>query len=325
MVMWFTFTIATTLLWGLAELFYKMGAKEREPYAHLKISICVGVVMGIHAISTIITGLDFDFRNLIVYLPVSLCYILSMTLSYFGMRYIEESISDPIENTSGALCSVLCVIFLGDSIANGSWVAIACIVIGILGVGFLENSGSTDRKKKLGKKMAIVAFAMPFCYAILDALGSFLDAFYLTFQDEETLEIVTPLLRVTEENIEDVANTAYELTFLLVAIVLYIFLKIKGVKFNLPEDLRKNGTTNVLINQWDKIVAALCETAGQFTYVYAMSGKAEIAAPIISSGCILSVLLARIFLKEKLTWKQYIFIGIVIAGIVALGIMNPDA
>jgi len=315
--MWFTFTIATTLLWGLAELFYKMGAKEREPYAHLKISICVGAVMGIHAIFTIITGLEFDFVNIIKYLPVSLCYIISMTLSYFGMRFIEESISDPIENTSGALCSILCVIFLGDQIAKGSWIAIVFIVAGILGVGFLENNGTTDRKKKLGKKMAIVAFAMPFCYAILDALGSFLDSVYL---DTE----LTQLINVTEDNIEDVANTAYELTFFVVGIALYIFLKVKKVKFDLPEEIKKGNGKNVPLNQWDKILAAVCETAGQFTYVYAMSDKAEIAAPIISSGCIVSVLLARIFLKEKLTWKQYIFIGLVILGIVVLGVLNPD-
>lgn len=316
--MWFTFTIATTLFWGLAELFYKMGAKEREPYAHLKISIVVGVVMGIHAIFTIIMNQGYDFRNLFFYLPVSLCYIVSMTLSYFGMRFIEESISDPIENTSGALCSIMCVIFLGDSIARGSWLAIGIIVVGILGVGFLENNGGTDRKKKIGKKMAIVAFAMPFCYAILDAVGSFLDSIWLDID-------MTFLVGVKEDNIEDIANTSYELTFLLFAIGLYIFLKAKKVKFNLPEELRKNGTKNLFVNQWDKIAAALCETAGQFTYVYAMSGKAEIAAPIISSGCIVSVLLAHIFLKEKLTWKQYIFIGLVIAGIVTLGILNPDA
>lgn len=316
---WFAFTILTTLFWGLAELFYKMGAKEREPYAHLKISITVGVVMGIHAIFTIISGgFEYNFLNIVKYFPVSLCYILSMTLSYFGMRYIEESISDPIENTSGAICSILCVVFLGDEIANGSWFAIAVIVAGILGVGFLENHGTTDRKKKLGKKMAVIAFAMPFCYAIIDALGSFLDSIYLDVE-------YNMLVNVTEENIEDMANTSYELTFLIVAIILFIFLKCKKVSFNLPVELRKEGEKNSLfVNQWDKIVAALCETAGQFTYVYAMSDRAEIAAPIISSGCIVSVLLARIFLKEKLTWKQYIFIGLVIAGIVALGIMNPD-
>ena len=70
------------------------------------------------------------------------------------------------------------------------------------------------------------------------------------------------------------------------------------------------------------MLAAVCETAGQFTYVYAMSGNGAIAAPIISSVCVVSLLLSRIFLKERLTWKQYIFIGLVIVGVIALAVMD---
>ena len=95
--MWFAFTIATTLIWGLAELFYKKGANPDEKYSHLKISVCVGIVMGIHAIFTLLTqDINYDPVNLLYYAPVSLLYILSMTLSFYGIRYIEESISDPI-------------------------------------------------------------------------------------------------------------------------------------------------------------------------------------------------------------------------------------
>lgn len=305
MTVWLFFTLATTLIWGLAELFYKKGAREDEKYSHLKINICVGTVMGIHAIFTIATqGIGFDFENLLRYLPVSLCYIISMTLSFYGIRFIEESISDPIENTSGAICALLCVIFLHETIGAVEVAAIALIVAGILGVGYLENSGDTDRKKKIGRKMAVIAFAMPFGYAIIDAVGSFLDIFYL---DMET----SPLVSVTEDTIEEVANTAYELTFFAVAIVLYIFLRIKKVSFDLP-------------NQKDKMLAAVCETAGQFTYVFAMSGNGAIAAPIISSVCVVSLLLSRIFLKEKLTGKQYIFISLVIAGIAVLAVAEGE-
>ena len=95
------------------------------------------------------------------------------------MRFIEESISDPIENTSGAICSLLCVVFLKERIPVVYAIAILVIAIGVLGVGFLDNHGETNRKKKLGKKLAIIAFCMPFLYAILDAVGSFLDVFYL--------------------------------------------------------------------------------------------------------------------------------------------------
>ena len=34
-------------------------------------------------------------------------------------------------------------------------------------------------KRFVRNKLAIVAFAMPFCYAIIDAFGSFLDIFFL--------------------------------------------------------------------------------------------------------------------------------------------------
>lgn len=300
---WLFFSIATTLLWGTAELFYKKGALPNEKYSHLKICVWVGVVMGAHAIFTLLTqDIGYNPINLLVYLPVSMLYIVSMAFSYFGMRFLEESISDPIENTSGAICSLLCVLILKEELSALSVVAIVIIVIGVLGVGFLENSGETQRKKKLGKKLAIVAFCMPFVYALLDAFGSFVDIFYL--DDFAT----TPLIGVTEETIEDVANTSYELTFALVALVLFIFMKTKKVKFG-PIPQHK-----------DKILAAVFETAGQFTYVYALSGNGAIAAPIISSVCIVSLLLSRIFLKEKLSWKTYAFIAVVIIGILLLAV-----
>ena len=280
--MWFVFTLATTLLWGIAELFYKKGSHENEKYDHLRVCIMVGAVMGIHAIFTLLTSdINYDPMNLIAYLPVSLCYIVSMACSFFGIRFIEESLSDPIENTSGAMCSLLCVIFLGETIDPIIWVAIAIIVVGIVGVSYAERTSSIERRERLGKRLAVIAFAMPFCYAIIDALGSFLDIYFLEME-------TSPLIGVDAESIELVANVSYELTFAICGIILFIFMMIKGVKFELPK-------------QKDKAIAAVCETAGQLTYVYAMSGNGAIAAPIISCVCVVSLLLSRIFLKEKLT------------------------
>ena len=113
---------------------------------------------------------------------------------------------------------------------------------------------------------------------------------------------------VTEDTIEAVANTSYELTFALFALGLFIFMKAKKVKFG-PVPQHK-----------DKILAAVFETAGQFTYVYALGGVDAVAAPILSSVCVVSLLLSRIFLKEKLSWKTYAFIAVVIIGILLLAI-----
>ena len=304
-MMWLFFTLATTLLWGIAELFYKKGSHEECKYDHLRVCVLVGAVMGVHAVATLLTSdIGYDPRNIIAYLPVSLCYILSMACSYFGIRFIEESLADPIENTAGAMCSILCVIFLGERIAPAVWAAIAIIVVGIIGVTQTERSAEVNRSKKLGKKLAIIAFAMPFCYAIIDALGSFLDIFFLELE-------TSPLVGVNAENIELVANVSYELTFAIVGIILFAFMSFKKVKFELPK-------------QKDKLLAAVCETAGQLTYVYAMSGNGAIAAPILSSVCVVSLVLSRIFLKEKLTKRQYVFIGIIIVGILMLAVLEGE-
>jgi drug/metabolite transporter (DMT)-like permease len=302
---WLFFSIATALLWGAAELFYKKGAKPNEKYSHLKICVWVGVVMGLHAIFTLLTqDINYNPINLIRYLPVSLFYIISMAFSYFGMRFLEESISDPIENTAGVICVLLFALFMGDEFSWLTWVAVGVIGVGIVGVSYLENRGETPRKKNYGKVLAVVAFIMPFLYALLDAFGTFLDDAFFLIEDVAS----SPLVDVTEDTIEAVANTSYELTFALFALGLFIFMKAKGVKFGgVPQHK-------------DKILAAVFETAGQFTYVYALGGVDAVAAPILSSVCVVSLLLSRIFLKEKLNWKTYVFIGVVIVGILLLAV-----
>ena len=302
---WFFFAVSTAILWGVAELFYKKGARPEEKYSHLKICVWVGIVMGVHAVFTLLTqDIHYNPINILRYLPVSLFYIISMAFSYFGMRFLEESISDPIENTAGVICTLLFVVFMQESISLLTWISIAIITIGVVGVGYLENHGETVRKKKLGKKLSIVAFCMPFVYALLDAFGTFLDDAFFLIEDVAN----SPLTDVTADTIEAVANTSYELTFAAFALVLFIFMKAKKVKFGpLPKHR-------------DKIAAAIFETAGQFTYVYALGGNDAVAAPILSSVCVVSLLLSRIFLKEKLSWKTYIFITVVIIGILLLAV-----
>jgi drug/metabolite transporter (DMT)-like permease len=146
---------------------------------------------------------------------------------------------------------------------------------------------------------------MPFLYAIIDAFGCVLDIYFLELE-------TSPLVNINADNIELVANVSYELTFALVGLVMYIFMKMKGVKFG------------SLVEQKDKALAAVCETAGQLTYVFAMSGNGAIAAPILSSVCVVSLVLSRIFLKEKLTKKQYAFIFIIIVGVLMLATIEGE-
>lgn len=303
---WFIFALITMLAWGAADLFYKKGADENDKYSHLKTSMMVGVVMGIHAFYTLIFGdIGYDFKNLLIYLPVSLMYILSMTVGYFGLRYLEVSISSPIQNSSGVVTCILLVTVLGETLDLPIALAVAVICIAVFVLGVLEKKES-DQLRQAGDekyRVGFIAFFMPIIYCIVDALGTFFDGYYL---DDFT---TTPLVGVTEETFEDVANTSYELTFFICAVLIFIFLKAKRQKIAIRD-------------QGDRTVAAVFETVGQFTYVYAMSGRAVVAAPMIASYSVVAMILSRIFLKEKLSAKQYACIVFIMLGIVVLGIYD---
>ena len=325
----FFFLIFSTLAWGIAEIFYKKGSLEKEKYSHLKITVLVGLFMGLYATVILFTqGVDLKAfpMNFIYYLPVSLCYIVSMICSYFGVRFIQESISDPIENTSGAIVPILCAIFLHEYVDNLAIVGIVIVAIGVICVGLFDKKGKEERKNKYGKKLAVWAIAMPFCYMILDAVGTFLDIFYT--EDVES----SVLIKVTEDNLEHTANCAYEFTFLLVAIAIYIFIRLKGERlFSLGQEAKINEDGTLVSQKWYekvldqkwKILAAIFETAGQATYLFALSEGKGIAAVILGAGTVItSFILSRIFLKEKLSIIQYVFIGIIFFGIIMLSILG---
>ena len=77
-------------------------------------------------------------------------------------------------------------------------------------------------------------------------------------------------------------------------------------------------------NDYAVFVEGADETAGQFAYIYAIADTEHLAmsAPIISSYCAASVLWSRIFLKEKLSWKHYAMIALVVIGIVMIGVFD---
>lgn len=292
--MWFVYAVVTLLFWALADLFYKKGAKESDKYSHLKTGIMVGLVMGIHAtVYIILNGINFNFIDLVKYLPVSFFYIFSMIIGYKGLRYLELSISSPIQNCSGVITSLLLFIIFKESLATLDFLGIFIIAIGIIILSIIENNNKEIKRTKIKNKISVIALIFPLIYCVLDGMGTFLDAIYL-----DKLELIN----------ENVALVAYEYTFLIYGIIVYLYLRfIKNEKI-------------VLKQEKDKIGASIFETIGQFFYVFAVSSNSTLSIPIISVYSILSILFAHIFLKEKLSKKEYITIFIILIGIVVLGI-----
>ena len=293
------YSLLTFAFWGIADLFYKKGNIKEEKYNDIKTGIMVGIVMGIHAfIYILVKDVNVDFIELIKYLPVSFCYILSMIIGYKGLKYIELSLASPVQNTSGVITSVLLLIFFKETLPVPAYIAFVLIFISIFYICMLERKEDREERKfSIGgknNKIKLLAILLPIFYCVIDGLGTFLDGIYL-----DKLELIS----------EDSALVCYELTFLLFAIVAMLFLKHKNEKVELPKEK-------------EKLTAAIFETAGQFTYVFAMAGNSTISASIVGSYCILSMLLSSIFLKERLSIKKYIALGFAIIGLIILCILD---
>ena len=299
---WFWFSIIALLCWSGSDFFSKIGCRDAEDkYSQFKMVMAVGLVMGIHAMYEIfIGGVEISWEVIWTYLPVSLLYIGSMTLGYVGLRYIELSISSPICNASGALVAILAIITgTAEPMELPQYLAIALACAGVIGLGFVEANEDDElrsaRQEASNYKYAKswLALALPIAYCLLDAAG--------TFADELVLETLN----------EDSANVAYELTFLVSGIVCFVYTSV----------IKKQKLVAKV--EAPKYIGAMFETAGQFTYIMALaSGDAALAAPIISSYCMASVLWSRLFLKEKLSWKHYACIAVTFAGILIMGIYD---
>lgn len=301
--MWLVFAILTTLFWGVAEVFYKLGAERKTKYTHLRTAIFIGICMGIHAIGVLIfKRMDFHPINLIYYFPVFFLYMMSMVLASYGVRFIENSVSSVVEEFSSVITSVLCFFILGERIGGIAGIGVVLLTAGVILLAVFETRDENERPVDVTKKMLIIGFIMACSYALLDGIGTFLDVFYLDIEK-------SPLKYVTENTIEDVANIAYELSFFITAMVLYVFLKIKKEKIVLKEEKYR-------------IWTGIFETAGQAFYVYSFSGNDIVAVTIMSFMSVISVILSRIFLKEKLTKKQYFAVIIALIGAVILGIVG---
>ena len=325
---WFFFALICVLGWGLADLFYKKSSDPSDRFSHLKIAVWVGLVMGIVAFALLpfsesrLAGGSL-LSNAVKYLPASLGYIISMVIGYAGMRYLEISIVSPVQNASGALSMVFMLIWftvsgkitdISEEYSALDFTGTALIIAGVILLAVAEQRLSRRETLELEARLSIsereakhkaerkyrygaLALIFPLLYCLFDTIGTAADGIIL---DEETG------LGLGEIDV----LVLYGLTFLLAGIGCYFFLWIKNRKPYNP----------FARSEAPKLAASVAEQFGQIFYVFAMARNPVLAAPMVASYCIVSVVLSHLFLKEKLAKSQYVCVALVIAGIILLGI-----
>ena len=145
----------------------------------------------------------------------------------------------------------------------GSLPRLRWCAVGVVALGITEATEDEQLRARVSRRATTNTpnlcwrCCCPIAYCILDAAGTFADSLVL-----ETLN-------------EDSANVAYELTFLVAGLVCGAY-----VLFVKREKLTPR-------TEAPKYIGAVCETIGQFFYIYALADSAHVAmsAPIISSYC----------------------------------------
>lgn len=341
-MIYFIFALIALVSWSGSDLFSKKGTVQKDNSSHWRVIFAVGVIMGLHAVITLIVTAIFgdklletenafllslfytDFKpmDFIYYLPVAFLYLLAMVIGYVGLRYIELSISSPICNASGSLALLLIAILggvgvLSEPVSLGVFeiLAVLLITFGIIWLGYVEYHEDDEIKKirTQGKDFkytsSFIAILIPIIYLFLDAIATVGD------------EIVYDLeIFVSDYS----ANTAFELVSLCFAIFAFAWVKLvkKDNMFSMKiEETDENGNTVTKSVPFSKhlVLGGICETVGQIFYMAVMASSFIAGIPMISAYCVLSVVWSRIFLKEKLSFLHYIAIIATIVGIVALG------
>ena len=197
------------------------------------------------------------------------------------------------------MVALLFIIFFHEHYNYPFYIALASIFFGIIIIAMInleknKKERKAFQKKNTFQKILTLTILFPIAYCLLDGLGTFLDGIYL-----DKLKLIS----------EQSSLIAYEYTFALYGLITFIYLKRKKENFS-------------VIKEKAKLAAAIFETGGEIFYVTAMSKNSTIAAPIIGSYCILSLLLSRIFLKEKLSQKEYIGIFLVLIGVIILAFLD---
>lgn len=301
--MWLLFATITVLLWGTSETIFKK-VSTIEKHSVLKLISFNGIILGICAILfMLITRTEINLNILITYLPVALIYIASMFCTYKAMTLVKVSILSPLQNSSCAITTILCIFLLKQEVGIPQIIAIALIIICMILLSINKDetlrleSGDKEADAKNAKRAYLlylkgIAFALG--YWFLDGIGSFMDDYTL----EANLSAEQVII-------------AYSFIYGIIGVICAIVVKFKE---------RDYKYTKVKENKL-KLLGTLVETAGQYTYIYAFAfGDAALASPYIAAYSIVTVILSRIFLKEKLTKKQYVLIGLILAGMITLSI-----
>ena len=242
-------------------------------------------------------------------IPLCALYVIAMFFGLLGAKHLDASVVSPLENIDGAIAAIILYFFFlltdRSNIVNRvgimDMIGAAIITTGVILLGIQEHKLSKQEinleKNKKKHRLGALALLFPLAYNLVDALS--IVAMGITVSGE------------TEASIPDIDFFFFEsLAFSLIGIIVWLYMLI--AKKHVYNPFKKT--------ELPRLGAATGETLGTMAFTFAVGINPILTAPIASSYCLVTIVLARILLKERLTKKQYLSLAFVVIGIALLGI-----
>ena len=257
---------------------------------------------------TLLDSIRLVTGNLMFLIPIDLIYVAAMFFGLLGAKHLDASVVSPLENIDGAFTAIALYFFfvfagrsnVTDSVGAVELVGTAAILVGVVLLGIQEQKlsgrevGLAEEKKK--HRLGALALLFPIAYNLADAASMVVTGIIVSGE--------------TEVSLPDIDYIFFEcLAFAVTALFVWLYMLIGKQYVYCP--FQKT--------ELSRCGAAVCETAGTMAFTFAVAISPILTAPITSSYCLVTIVLARILLKERLTGKQYLSLAFVIAGIALLG------
>lgn len=311
---WFVLTLSCIVMWGITYILFKVSSDYNDPLAHYKNFVWVGIIMALAGgmmitwSDTLGTSIETVKDNLYL-MPLCLVYAGAFFFGLLGIKYLDASVVSPLENIDGGLAAIImCLYFMLNGYSNitsriGVLVIIAAVVIvvGVVFLGLEEHKLSKQEanlpKEKKRHRLGALALIFPLIYNLADAVSMI--AVGITVSAE------------SEINIPDIDFFIFECAgFVLAAIFVWLYMlvvkKYAYIPFE-PEEMVRCG-------------AATGETFGTMFFILAAARNPILTAPVTSTCCLVTIVLARVFLKERLTKKQSLSVALLVIGIALFGL-----
>jgi len=275
--------IISVLGWGFGDFISKRIVGSLGYYRFLLYVQLVGLAPLFLLAAMFTPPLPSSPSTIALILATAITSVVSLSFFFSGLIVEKVSIISPITSASAIVAIVLSFTVLGETLSALQIACIAMVLGGILALSMRSNSRGGSNK------------GIPYAIACMLCAG-----------------LNSVLLKLVSIDIGEIGTFVFNRG--LVALLLLMAMPFFGNPFSRHAERKVSMKTIV--------AAGLTEFMGFFGFIIGVGvGLVSIVAPVSSASPAVTVILAQVFLKEKLVYRHKIAIVLIMLGIILLSIL----